>query len=237
MKALKRPLTGRRRTVAAVLAATVLLGGAGAATAVAVADDGDHDSTHAAMGTHHEDRDDDRDGTHDDSDDDSTLATSSRIDLKQAADAARKSVAGTVTSVELEGQQGKAVWKVDIVSDKGVEHEVTVNAADGKVTGSKVDQDDDRDGAASLAKSARTGLGQAVDGVLAKVPGTATSAELDGDNGRTAAWHIDVIDAKGTDHEVAVDARSGKVTATHTDRNDDSNHSAGNGSSDDSIED
>ncbi|RPF39007.1 PepSY domain-containing protein [Streptomyces sp. TLI_185] len=205
MKALKRPLTGRRRTVTALLAATVLLGGAGAATAVAVADDGDHDST---------------------------LATSSRTDLKQAADTARKSVAGTVTSVDLEGQQGKAVWKVDIVTDKGVEHEVTVNAADGELSGSKVDQDDDRDADAALAKSPRIDLGQAVDAALTKVPGAASSAELDDDNARTAAWHVDVTDANGADHEVTVDARSGKVAAAHTDH-DDSGHSDGNGPSDD----
>ncbi|WP_051833653.1 PepSY domain-containing protein [Streptomyces sp. NRRL S-646] len=207
MKALKRPLTGRRRTVAAVLA--VLLGGAGAATAVAVADDGDRDSTRAA---------------------------SSRTDLKQAADTARKSVAGTVTSVELEGQQGKAVWKVDIVTDEGVEHEVTVDAADGKLSGSTIDQDDDRAGDDALAESARVDLGQAVDAALSKVPGTATSAELDDGNARTAAWHVDVADANGAGHEVTVDARSGKVTAAHTDH-DDSGHPDGNGTGDDRTED
>ncbi|GAA2494069.1 PepSY domain-containing protein [Streptomyces longisporus] len=137
--------------------------------------------------------------------------------MKQAADTARKSVAGTVTSVDLEGQQGKAVWKVDVVTDKGVEHEVTVNAADGKVTGSRVDQDDDRDGDATPAGPARTDLGRAVDASLGKVPGTVTSAEFEDDHGRTAAWQVDVTDAKGTEHEVTVDAGSGEVTATDTD--------------------
>src|SRR5207244_9661422 len=132
------------------------------------------DSTRATTGTHHEDRD----GAHDDSDDDSTLATDTKTDLKQAADTARRSVAGTVTSVDVEGQQGKTVWKVGIVTGKGMGHEVTVNAADGKVTGSKVDQDEDRDGAAALADSARTDAGQAVDAALTKVPGTATSPEF-----------------------------------------------------------
>lgn len=234
MKALKRPLTGRRRTVAAVLAATVLLGGAGAATAVAVADDGDHDSTHATTGAGHEDRDD-HDGTHDASDDDSALATKAKTDLKQAADAAVKSVAGTVTGVDLEGNRGGAAWKVDVVDSKGIEHEVMVNAADGKVTGSEVDQDDDHDGDAALAKSAKTGLGQAVDAALDKVPGTATSAELDDGNGRFAVWEVDVTDAKGAEHEVTVDARSGKATATQTD--DEYDHAAGNGSDDDREED
>ncbi|MFK4266257.1 PepSY domain-containing protein [Streptomyces milbemycinicus] len=212
MKSLKRSLTGRRRTVAAVLAATVLLGGAGAATAVAFADDGSHDSsrdnthdsTHAAAGTTYEDRDD------------GTFATKTKIDLKQAADAAVASVAGKVTSVELEGHQGKAVWKVDVATAKGAEHEVTMNATSGKVTAHRTDHDD-ADDEAALARSARTGLGQAVDAALKKIPGTATSAELDDDNGRSAAWDIDVTDAKGAEHEVTVDARSGKVTAVQAD--------------------
>ncbi|MFJ9729623.1 PepSY domain-containing protein [Streptomyces sp. NPDC101209] len=231
MKALKRPLTGRRRTVAAVLATTVLLGGTGAATAVAVADDGDHHRNHATTGTGHEDRDD-HDGTHDAADDDSAPAAHTKSDIKQAADAAAKSVTGTVTSVELEGHQGKAAWKVDIVDSKGTEHEVTVNAADGKVTGSKADQDDDHD--AIAAKSAKTELAQAVNTALGKVPGTATSAELDDHNGR-AAWHVDVTDTKGTEHEVTVDAQSGKVTAAQT--GDDHDHASGHGTNDDQDDD
>ncbi|MGW3563019.1 PepSY domain-containing protein [Streptomyces sp. NPDC000941] len=217
MKSLKRSLTGRRRTVAAVLAATVVLGGAGAATAVAFADDGSHDSTrdstydstyesaHAAAGATYEDRDDD-----------GTPATKTKIDLKQAADAAVASVAGKVTSVELEGHRGKTVWKVDVLTAKGVEHEVTVNSTSGKVTANRTDHDDNDDEAA-LARSAKIGLGQAVDAALKKIPGTATSAELDDDNGRSAAWDIEVTDTKGAEHEVTVDARFGKVTAVRAD--------------------
>ncbi|MEV5080683.1 PepSY domain-containing protein [Streptomyces sp. NPDC056159] len=219
MKALKRSLAGRRRTVAAVVAATVVLGGVGAASAIAFADD---DSTYTTVvptaGTHDDDGDHDRSGTHDDSDHDGTLAASAKVGLKQAVDAATKSVAGTVTEVELDGRRGKVVWEVDIVDAKGVEHEVTVNAADGKTIVGKADHDEGADhrGDAALAKSARTGLGQAVDTALDKVPGTATSAELDDHHGKTAAWHVHVTDDRGAAHEVTVDAQTGKVTATHT---------------------
>ncbi|MFF4802774.1 PepSY domain-containing protein [Streptomyces sp. NPDC001351] len=51
--------------------------------------------------------------------------------------------AGTVTSVDLEGQQGNAVWKVSIVTDKGVEHEVTVDAGSGKAMAVHTDRSDD----------------------------------------------------------------------------------------------
>ncbi|MGO4418904.1 PepSY domain-containing protein [Streptomyces sp. MCAF7] len=245
MKSLKRSLTGRRRTVAAVLAATVVLGGAGAATAVAFADDGSHDSARdrtydstydsarAAAGTTYEDRDDD-----------GTPATKTKVGLKQAADAAVASVAGKVTSVELEGHHGKAVWKVDVVTAKGAEHEVTVNTTSGKVTANRTDHDDtghDDTDEAALARSAKIGLGQAVDAALKKIPGTATSAELDDDNGRSAAWDIEVTDTKGAEHEVTVDARSGKVTAVRADDDrdghDDHDRSGDNDRGDDRDED
>ncbi|MFF7189791.1 PepSY domain-containing protein [Streptomyces sp. NPDC008222] len=228
MNALKRPLTGRRRTMATVLAATVVLGGAGAATAVAFADEGDHDSSHAAASTHRGDQG----GTTEDSADDGSAAataTSTKTNLKQAADAAVKSVPGTVTAVELEAEHSKTIWKVDIRTDKGAGHEVTVNAADGTVTGNRADQGDD-----APAKPAKTGLGQAVDAALNKVQGIATSAHLEADNGRSAAWHVEVTDAKGAEHEITVDAESGKVTAAQADA--DHGHSADNGTDDDDRE-
>ncbi|MFE7231666.1 PepSY domain-containing protein [Streptomyces sp. NPDC002405] len=227
MKALKRSLTGRRRTVSAVVAATVVLGGAGAASAIAFTDD-DHGRAHATAGTTSD--------THDGSDHDGRLARSAGVGLKQAADAATTSLAGTVTEVELEdGRRGEAVWEVDIVDAKGIEHEVTVSAADGKVIAGRADRvgdTADHDDAA-LAESARTGLGQAVDTALDKVPGTATSAELDDHHDRTAAWHVGVTDDRGVAHEVVVNAQTGKVTATHTGPA----HSRGHGADDDREDD
>ncbi|MFE7168566.1 PepSY domain-containing protein [Streptomyces sp. NPDC057616] len=218
MKVLQRPPTGRRRTAAAVLATAVLLGGAGAATAVPVADDGDDDGARTSAGYDRERRDDHgRDDAYDDSDDGRARAASTGTGLKQAAEAAVKSVAGTVTSAEFEEEHGRAVWKVDVLDAAGTEHDVTVNA-DGKVVARSTDQDDGDD--AARVKLDRTGLGRAVDAALGRSAGTATSAELD-DHGRAVAWQVDVTDARGTEHEVTVDARSGQVTATTVDRDDD----------------
>ncbi|MEU1232482.1 PepSY domain-containing protein [Streptomyces sp. NPDC005828] len=142
MKARLLALTGRRRTLAAVLAATVVLGGAGAATAASFADDDDHDDSPAASASHEREDDDDHGDDHD-GDADASLVKSVKVDLDTAAGTAVKSVAGTVTGVELDGVDGKPVWKVDIIDAKGAEHEVTVNAVDGKVTADK--PGDDRD--------------------------------------------------------------------------------------------
>ncbi|MFF0221345.1 PepSY domain-containing protein [Streptomyces sp. NPDC004629] len=194
MKALNRHLpTGRRRTVTAVLAAAVLLGGAGAATGVAVADGGDRDGSARTGG--------------------------SAVDPKQAADAAVTSVAGTVTAVEREEEHGRTVWEVDVVDSRGTGHEVTVDAGDRRVTASTTGTRDDRDDAAAV-KSAGTDLGRALKAALAAVNGTVTSVEIDDAADGTAVWEIDVVDAKGTEHEVVVDAATGRVRAAHTDGHD-----------------
>ncbi|MER6026287.1 PepSY domain-containing protein [Streptomyces sp. NPDC001851] len=59
-----------------------------------------------------------------------------------------------------------------------------------------------------------------MDAALTKVKGTATSADLENAHGKTTAWHIDVTDTKGHDHEATVDAANGKGTAAKTDEDD-----------------
>ncbi|MFJ4626802.1 PepSY domain-containing protein [Streptomyces sp. NPDC088847] len=198
--------TGRRRTVVAVLAVTAVLGGAGAVTAVAVADDGGHHGTSpAASGTHHpEGADDSPSPSH------RSAVTGTATDLVRAATAGVAELPGTVTAVELDEHRGRTVWKVEIVSTGGARHEVTVNTADGTVTGSRPDGTDDGD--AALARSARTGLAAAVRTALARVPGSATSVEVD-DLGGSAAWEVEIAGTDGTAHEVTVAAGSGKVAA------------------------
>ncbi|GHA65426.1 PepSY domain-containing protein [Streptomyces termitum] len=196
MKSIKQQkAAGHRRTATAALAAALALGGAGAATAAGMA------SAAADSGG----------GTH------ATMRANPEVDIKAAAATAMKTVSGTVTSVDLEGG-GKQSWKVDIIDAKGTEHQIAVDATSGKVTGNKVDQDNDADNKdeAALAKSAKTTLPKAVDAARAKTAGTATSAELEKEHGK-AVWDVDVSDAKGTEHEVTVDDATGRATASTVD--------------------
>ncbi|PKW12152.1 Peptidase propeptide and YPEB domain-containing protein [Streptomyces sp. 1222.5] len=212
MRARSHTPAGRRRTVATVLAATVVLGGAGAATAVAFAEDGDHRGLEtAAAGSAGTDRDD-----HGDHGSDRTIVKAGKVDLKQAVADATRSTAGTVTEIELDDSLSKPVWKAEVVDARGTEREFTVDATDGMVTATATAKDDDSDDDAALAKSAGTDVTRAVDAALARIKGTATAAELEGEHG-TPVWHVDVTDAKGRDHEVTVGARSGKVTASEAD--------------------
>ncbi|MFG3135552.1 PepSY domain-containing protein [Streptomyces sp. NPDC048211] len=66
---------------------------------------------------------------------------SAPVTLDAAADAATGASRGTVTSVELEGRDGKAVrWEVDVRDEDGRAHELNVDASSARVT---VDRSDD----------------------------------------------------------------------------------------------
>ena len=76
-------------------------------------------------------------------------------------------------------------------------------------------------------KAGRTTVDEAVGAALKAVPGTVTEAELDDDDdddGRRGAprWDVDITGKDGKQHELRVDAKSGKVTADHDDHDDDS---------------
>ncbi|KUL38823.1 hypothetical protein ADL22_16255 [Streptomyces sp. NRRL F-4489] len=122
---IRRAFTGRRRWLAAGAAAAVLAAG-GTATAVAVTgatDGGTDGGTDARAG--------------------SSAAGPADIGRQRAVDAARTVVSGgRVVSVEQDHDHGTRVWEVEIHTAGGVEHEVDVSMADGKVLSHSVDHDD-----------------------------------------------------------------------------------------------
>ncbi|MCX5109298.1 PepSY domain-containing protein [Streptomyces sp. NBC_00378] len=191
----------KRKIVIAAVTAAVLAGG-GAATAVAVADDDSHDrevkSSVASDGT-------------------------ARVDVKEAVAAAVEAVPGTVTEAELDDEDGGLVWELDVYGSDKVWHDVTVDAGNGKVLAKHTsddddDQGDDRD--LHAPRSAAVSLDSAVDAALKANPGTVTSVDLDDHDGRSDQalhWEVDVQGKDGKQHELNVDANTGKVTSGHVD--------------------
>ncbi|TDD20084.1 peptidase M4 [Actinomadura sp. KC06] len=92
-------------------------------------------------------RPDDGDDDGDDDDDDRPLSAAAlrkaQVSAADAVGAALKAVPGTVTSVDFESEDGKALWEVDVTGPGGTEHELTVDAANAKVLTNGTDEDDD----------------------------------------------------------------------------------------------
>ncbi|MFH9136279.1 PepSY domain-containing protein [Streptomyces sp. NPDC017524] len=219
----------RNVTIAAITAA-VLIGGTTAAT-VAFADDGDGGRTPAgslsavSLADDNASDDDRADNASDDRA--RAAAKSTRITLDQAVAAALKSVPGTVTEAELDDDDddnGRAVWELDVRGSDKKWHDVTVDAGNGKVLKTRDDDNDDRDRHAP--RSSAVTLEEAVDAALKTAPGSVTSIDLDdddddGNRGDVLRWDIDITGKDGEQHELRVDAKTGKVTVDHDDDGDD----------------
>ncbi|MGX8278272.1 PepSY domain-containing protein [Streptomyces sp. PBSH9] len=225
----------RNVTIAAITAA-VLIGGTTAATVAFADSDGDRDrtSTRSASTVSLADSDATDDRTDDASDDRSddrapAAAKGARISLDEAVAAALKSVPGTVTEAELDedddDHDGRAVWELDVRGSDKKWHDVTVDAGNGKVLKTRGDDNDDRDRHAP--RSSAVTLNEAAAAALKTAPGAVTSIDLDDDGDDDSGsrsdvlrWDVDIAGKDGKQHELRVDARTGKVTVDRDDDND-----------------
>ncbi|MDX3683031.1 PepSY domain-containing protein [Streptomyces sp. AK04-4c] len=212
----------KRNTAIAALTAAVLFGG-GLATTAAFADS---DSTRTDDSTASAGTAAGRTGAEQAVTEKTGKAGRTTVD--EAVGAALKAVPGTVTEAELDDDDddgGRTVWEFDVYGADKVWHDVTVEAGSGKVLSDREDDDNgDRDRHAP--RSAAVSLDAALKAALGAQPGTVTSVDLDDDDdddGRRGAprWDIDITGKDGKQHELRVDAKSGKVTADHDDDHDD----------------
>ncbi|MFC8225583.1 PepSY domain-containing protein [Streptomyces sp. NPDC057287] len=205
----------KRNIAVAAFTAAVLVGG-GLATTAAFADSGSSGQ-------------DDRTATADRSAGNTGAArnaTTGRVAVDEAVGVALKAVPGTVTEAERDDDdddRAGTVWELDVYGSDKVWHDVTVDAASGKVLSDREDDDnDDRDRHAP--RSAAVSLDAAVKAALGAQPGTVTSVDLDDDDDDHTSgalrWDVDVTGKDGKQHELHVDAKSGKVTVDHDDDND-----------------
>ncbi|MCX0246110.1 PepSY domain-containing protein [Streptomyces drozdowiczii] len=123
-----------KRKIVIGVVAAAVLVGGGTATAVALADD------------------DGRDGGG------TERAAASPAAIGKAA------VPGTVTEAELDEEDGRLVWELEVYGSDKVWHDVTVDAGSGKVVGSRVDRDEDgrgvpRGGVVSLEEAVKAATG------------------------------------------------------------------------------
>lgn len=130
--------------------------------------------------------------------------------LKAGRTALNKVSDTTLTSIETEDHDKQ--WEVQVVTSKGVEHEMNV-AANGKeiVAGPSKKSEDSKDHAKhqKRVKAAKLDYREAVKKVTKAVPGKITELNIDTDDD-TTVWEADV-QKNGTKYEVSIDASSGKV--------------------------
>lgn len=175
---------------------------ASSASAASPADADDRDDDH-------DDGKDDKDGKDDDRNE-GRAAGNAGITAAEAAAAALKTAPGTVTSIDLEAGKQGPVWEVDVTKG-GTSHEVRLDGNTKKVLSDRTEQEED-----AVPGSKLTAEDVARE---AAEHGTVTAVEFD-DDAKAPTWEVETTD-KGKETELTVDGRSGKVTQSATDQDDD----------------
>ncbi|MEU7485057.1 PepSY domain-containing protein [Streptomyces sp. NPDC042319] len=125
----------------------------------------------------------------------------------------RALVLGTAAAIALIGGTGAATA---FASDDAPAPHSSV-----KLSQSERHLDDTAEDSAQV-KADKVSQSEATAKALKAVPSTATSAELDtADRNGSLIWEVDVLGKDHKNHDVIIDAGSGKVLNQHTDRDDD----------------
>ncbi|MFE1250296.1 PepSY domain-containing protein [Streptomyces sp. NPDC058735] len=188
----------------AAVAAAALIGG-GTATALATTDD-DGGSARQAAGPRPAG-----------GDDDAARAASADVTASEAIAAALKHTSGTAVSAELDDEDGKAVWEVDVLPADDTWHSVRVEPSGGKVLGAHTDDEDDAAQARAVLKGSSVTAEEAAKAAAGR--GVVTSVDLDDDGGNTS-WEAETHTTGGAEREWKAGLTSGKVTPDRSDDQD-----------------
>lgn len=176
-----------------------------------------------------DDRDDSRDDRRDDDGDDGARDSADRdedagkagVSVSEASQAILKATPGTITELELDGDDNRLVWEADVAGKDGSWHKVGIDASTGKVVKNGVDRDESDDQGAT--RGAKLDAVAAAAKAASATNGSVTSIDLERDG---AKWEIDTVGKNGAEHEVNIDAATGKVLKHETEKADDGSDDA-----------
>ncbi|MDP3875579.1 MAG: PepSY domain-containing protein [Methylobacter sp.] len=123
--------------------------------------------------------------------------------------AIQKQKRGKFIKLEKLNVAGKPFYEFEIKDDKGVEWEFMCDANSGKITETErevVNADDE-----AFKKKAKITEKEAIDIVLKAHPGTVEEVEYEIEENGDASYEIDIVNDKGVETKVEVNAADGKI--------------------------
>ena len=139
----------------------------------------------------------------DDGEDPAALLRKAGITLSEAVQkAAAIAGEGTVVGAELEDEDGKVIFSVEVAQGDKI-LEVNLDAK----TGEKVNVETEKEDKSAVAKALKIGVGQAIEAALQKKPGLAFAAEAEVEDGKPEV-EVEIL-SEGKIWKVEVDGASG----------------------------
>ncbi|MUV37006.1 uncharacterized protein JNUCC1_00812 [Lentibacillus sp. JNUCC-1] len=150
------------------------------------------------------------------------------ISQEEAINISLEEVPGEAVQTELDDEDGKAVYEVDVKAEDGKMWDFEIDAESGDVLQKEADDDgrddddelSDQEEQAQLKKEAELTSEESETIALKEVKGDVIENELDDENG-TVVYSLEIRDDQGVEHEVEVDAKTGDVLKVEKDDDDD----------------
>ena len=144
------------------------------------------------------------------------------IGIAKALQAAETSVGGQALEAELESEDGRLVYEVDVVRGADEMHEVIVDAATGEVVSSDEQTVSGLwvrwigSNALEALKASDRSLAEVVEAAEAETGAVVREVSLDEEDGR-AVYEMEVVDAQGAETELEIDAATGETLKSEID--------------------
>ena len=127
------------------------------------------------------------------------------FDMENAAMAASEAMTGEIIEIELEMDNNKAIWEVEIVNETNQVVTVEIDGQTGEILSTNTDDDD-----AEMSLSNAVNLSQAINIVKAVEQGVIVEAELESEDG-LLIWEVESISANDQETKFRVNAETGEV--------------------------
>jgi uncharacterized membrane protein YkoI len=142
----------------------------------------------------------------------SSYAVDQSIDA--CVDAVQKQKSGELVKLEKLNVAGKPYYELEIKDSKGVDWEFMCNAKTGKITEtesevSSVDKE-------AFKKNLKVTEKEAISIVLKEYPGSVQEVEYEIETNGDASYEIDIVNDKGVETKVEVNAANGKIIEVST---------------------
>lgn len=140
------------------------------------------------------------------------------LSRQEALDIAQKKVKGTLLKTELDEDDGRLIYEIEILNASNTKYDMDIDALSGKILKTKTIKYKKQK--AEKLRSAKISHNKAIEAAK-KDTGASTLilCELDIENGKLI-YELDLRDGKRTEYEVIVDAATGKVLFSDMDYDD-----------------
>jgi len=125
-------------------------------------------------------------------------------DMEQAAIIALGTAAGEIIEAELERDDGKSVWEIEIVGESRQVIEIEIDSQTGEVLRTETDDDEYSYGDYSVS------LAKAIDIARSVEKGALIEAELELESGELV-WEIEAVNSRDEELEFRINATTGEI--------------------------